>query len=141
MVERPQDALQVKTVANKKLPAVGDINSFDHLVSRDFGYKNSITLSVVRRDRQIDPAEMARLLNLDKAHALKDLLPKINDPLVKLLYGKVYRLPQHIWGLKGQRLGLYAKIQKLKKTWFGFSVKPGGGPGDSTTMPPSWVKT
>ena len=167
----------MKTVASKKLPAVGDINSFDHMVSRDFGYKNGITLSVVRRDREIDLAEMARLLNLDKADALKylqshshpmdildrvrfsgqgflpainaqvpkdrepdpanqtwafnklerlkanicgyleistkqrfaeDLLPKIGDPRVRLLCGEFYRLLHHIWGLKGQRLGLFA---------------------------------
>ena len=189
IVEIGQDTVQMRTVAGKKLPAAREINSFDHFVSRDFGYKNTITLTVVRRDREIDPAEMARLLDLSKEDALKYLeshchpmdnivnrvrfsgqaflaavndncqkienlasqislgynklerlkanicgylemetdqrfadgmLPRIKDPLVKRLYEKFYRLLNHIWSLKGQRLGLYAKIKGLKKTWFGF---------------------
>ena len=189
IVEIGQDTVQVKTVANKEPSIPGDINSFDHFVSRDFGYKNTITLSVVRRDREIDPVEMDRLLDLSKKGALEylqnhshpmdnivtryrfsgagflgkintscqkienlssqislgynklerlkanicgyleleteqrfacDLSQKINDPLVKRLYAKFYRLLNHIWKLKGLRISLYAKIKNLKKTWFGF---------------------
>jgi hypothetical protein len=189
IVEIGPDAVQVKAVASKEAPAARDINSFDHFVSRDFGYKNTITLSVVRRDREIDPVELERILGFTKTDALKylgshshpmdnivarvrfsgqgflaainakcqkieslasqislgynklerlkanicgylelgadqrftdGLLAQIDDPLVKRLYGKFYRLLHHVWSLKGQRLGLYAKIKKLKKTWFGF---------------------
>ena len=144
---------------------------------------------MLRRDREIDPDEMARLLDMDKTDArayleghshpmdnivdrvrfsgqgflaaINDrcqqienlssqislgynklerlkanicgyldleteprfatrLLMKIKDPLVKRLYGKFYRLLNHVWSLKGQRLNLYAKIKGLKKSWFGF---------------------
>jgi len=189
IVEIGQETVQVRTVATKEPPAIRDINSFDHFVSRDYGYKNTVTLAVLRRDREIDPEELARLLDMDKTEALKyleghshpmdnivervrfsgqaflasindkcqkieglssqislgynklerlkanicgyleletesrfpdDLLPKIKDPLVKRLYQKFYRLLNHIWSLKGQRLRIYAKIKGIKKTWFGF---------------------
>jgi hypothetical protein len=189
IVEIGQETVQVRTVATKEPPAIRDINSFDHFVSRDYGYKNTVTLAVLRRDREIDPEELARLLDMDKTEALKyleghshpmdnivervrfsgqaflasindkcqkiedlssqislgynklerlkanicgyleletesrfpdDLLPKIKDPLVKRLYEKFYRLLNHIWSLKGQRLRIYAKIKGIKKTWFGF---------------------
>ena len=189
IVEVGPDTVHVKTVASKQIPGTPDINDCLHLVARDFGYKNTVTLSVLRRDREIDPAEMKSILDFDKGEArayleshdhpmdnvvarrrfsgqaflrsigstcaridllaseiklgynklerLKsnicsylgtepdgrfadDLALHVKDPLIKQLCGKFFRLLNHIWHLKGLRLKLFAKINGLKKAWFGF---------------------
>ena len=63
----------MRAVASKPPPAIRDINQFDFLIGRDFGFKNTISLSVVRRDREIDLAEVDRLKSMDKEEALKYL--------------------------------------------------------------------
>ena len=64
VVEIRADRVEVRAILAKTKPAAREVNECDYLIGRDFGYANTISLSVARRSRNIDPA-LLRLVKTD----------------------------------------------------------------------------
>lgn len=106
------------------------LNQCQHLIGRDFGYSNTVSLSVVKRDREITPDEVRALLEVRRQHS--------DDAKVSMLQwfsektsgdgtaveehnfcGKNFLKGisshcEHIDRLKSQIDGIYNKIGRLK---------------------------
>ncbi len=61
--------VQVKAGVAKTPPKVPVLNECEALIGRDFGYTNTVTITAVKRDRVIDPAELELILNFGKDDA------------------------------------------------------------------------
>lgn len=75
VLEIGAEATRIKAcLAKPKQPAPKDLdlNAFDHIIGIDFGYCNTIAVSVVKRDQDIDPQLVAKLAELDDPKLRRD---------------------------------------------------------------------
>lgn len=187
IIEIGPSFVEVKVDITGEKPIAKDLNECDALIGRDFGYRNTVALTIVEKDKDVDQHELSRLLALTKEEArtylesrrqdnnkvieerlfcgarfldrinlysikidklkseidlhynrigrLKRILAgymglsdgemitremTIDDPLVRTVYTKFLGLLDRVTYLKSIRRGLYRKIAKVKKDWFGY---------------------
>jgi transposase len=65
--------VNVRAVIVKEPPPMRGLNQCKAFVGRDFGYANTVTVTVVERDRKVDYNELQSILSFSKAQAEKYL--------------------------------------------------------------------
>ena len=129
IVEIGQSLMEVKADLVRSKPELRSINDCEILVGRDLGYANTITVNAVRRDRDIDPEELKRILAFTKAEALEYLQTHYHDMdnvvtrkrfsgrrFLKLIENHCTRIDK----LKSQIDSVYNKIGRLRGILAGY---------------------
>jgi len=134
VLEISQTDVTVKTVISKPDQPATDIKDITHLIARDFGYVNTVSLTVAKLDKEIDPAEVDRIAKFTRDEALKYLQSSShpNDNIVKRMrfsgrafLGAIAAHCEKIDRLKSQIDTGYNKLDKLKGILCGYiGLKP-----------------
>ncbi len=134
ILEIGQGCVSLRMVLAKQPPEVPGINDCEHLIGRDFGYANTITLSVVERDREIEEEELERISSMDKEQAFQFLSthahPADNIKAQLRFSGRPFMalIDKHaskIDRLKQQIDRHFNKIERLKAVLSAFAGKKG----------------
>ncbi len=129
IVEIGQSRVEVKADLVRSKPELRNINDCEIFVGRDFGYANTVTVTAVKRDRDIDPGELKRILAFTKAEALDYLRTHYHDMdnvvARKRFSGRrflklIEKHCVHIDKLKSQIDSVYNKIGRLKGILAGY---------------------
>ena len=123
------DTIGVRAVIEKSPPGEKDINDCETLIGRDFGYANTIALSVVKRDREVDPDVVRKLQAFDKAasqayleshtHAAGNILERVRYSGRRFL-GLIEKHSNRIDRIKSEIDLLYNKINRMKGILTGY---------------------
>jgi len=125
ILELGPEKVEVKVVLSKKKPELPDLAECSYLMGRDFGYSNTITLSVAKHNTELSDKTLRKLRKMNARQAKKYLETHSLDDSTRVVerrrfsgkpfLGLIARHSDQIDNYKSQIDRIYNRIEKLKE--------------------------
>jgi hypothetical protein len=85
MLELGPDNVGVRLVLSKKKPVPMSLKKTTHILTRDFGYRNTVTLALIEREEAIDLAKLEEIQAFTKDEARRYLSEHVVETMPKIV--------------------------------------------------------